>query len=734
MEKTDSRSVGEATRLSARPLILLLLPLALALSLFSPLFAVPDVALNLSVALYTATAILWIWHKRSQTAGRWATLIAHAALIGLAVVLFDRPQIAFLSCLVTGYASAMLNTRTSAAAAMGQTMMFAGLALARQMLWIDVAFAASLNGGVVLLLAAIVRPIYTLTYWAQQRYDQARTLLEEARDRQAELKGVVDALAHANRELSLAHDRLAVLRLVAEDARKIKASFVANVSHEFRAPLNIIVGMAEILLDAEEVYGHDLPTAVREDIEVLHRNCEHLTDLVNDVLDLSQIEVDRLALRREWVSMSAIVESAVRIVVPLAEKKGLTIEARAPDGLEPVYCDPRRIRQVVLNLVSNAARFTESGGIDIDTWVEGKEVFVSVRDTGPGISPVDSERIFEPFQQSATAGAVLGKGSGLGLAVSREFIRMHEGALWLHSTPGQGSTFTFRLPITPSPEPVAAATRWVSEDWPRRTSSSLLDSPRLADRAVLWDSSGQLLGALSRYADDLELVAAADAGSVERECQAHAARTVIVSSQEMAELVDHVDVLRARIRGVPLFGFLLSRGEHAEPSTRPLAYITKPVSGHDLRKTLAALAANPRRVLIVDDEPDARRVLTTRLKSSYEGIEIREAGSAREALDTAAVWRPDAILLDLVMPEMDGWAMLDQANSHPDLRAVPIVLISGRDRYQEPLGASLFVATAQDGISFGKLVDCYRAVSEILLPRSVEPRIAPRESSGGPPA
>lgn len=731
MAREDTQRVGESTRLSARPLLVLLVALALALSLLSPLFGQPDLPLNLAVGLYVATPLLWLWHRRSPASGRWAALLAHVALMVLAVAVFRRPQLVFLSCLISGYAVAMWDLRRGAAVALGQTLLLAGLIPWRLLTWGDVALAAALNAGVVVLLMAILRPIYTLTYWAQQRYDQARELLEEARDRQAELKTVVDALAHANRELSLAHDRLAVLRLAADEARRTKATFVANVSHEFRAPLNIIVGMAEILLDAKEVYGQDLPTAVKEDIEVLHRNCQHLSDLVNDVLDLSQIEAERLALRREWVDLRGILASAVQIVQPLAEKKGLRLEVRTPEDLPRIYCDPRRIRQVVLNLVSNAARFTESGGITVETRLDGREVFVSVQDTGPGIAPDDLERIFEPFQQSAAAGVALGKGSGLGLAISREFVRMHEGALWVQSTPGEGSTFTFRLPVAPPPEPLAPATRWVYEDWSRRTSSPLVEAPRLADRAVLLDSSGQLESALSRYADDLELVTIADVADAEDEFQARAARTVIVGSQALDELLSRLEALRARTRGAPLFGLLLSHGEQPALAERSLAYITKPVSSEDLRQALAQLAVAPRRILIVDDEPDARRVLATRLRGIYHPLEVREAGSAREALAQAADWQPDLILLDLVMPETDGWAVMAEIGARADLRAVPVVLISGRDRYQEPLSASLFLATTQDGIPFGKLVECYRAVSEVLLPRAGERGRGPRESSRG---
>ena len=222
---------------------------------------------------------------------------------------------------------------------------------------------------------------------------------EEVRSRRAEVEQALADLEHANRQLALANERMAVLRAIAEEAQKSKTEFVARVSHEFRTPLNMIIGLVDLLVETPEVYGEALPTAFFEDLKIVHRNCEHLSSMVSDVLDLSQVEAGRVALHQERVNLAELIDGAVAVVASLLERKGLALAVEVPPDLPVIYCDPTRIRQVVLNLVSNAVRFTERGGITIRAAQEGDAVQVSVADTGPGITPEDALRIFEPFCQ-----------------------------------------------------------------------------------------------------------------------------------------------------------------------------------------------------------------------------------------------------------------------------------------------------------------------------------------------
>ncbi len=186
----------------------------------------------------------------------------------------------------------------------------------------------------------------------------------------------------------------------------------------------------------------------------MRRNCEHLASMINDVLDLSQIEAGRLALHKEWVDWHEVIERALVIVRPLLAKKGIALHLSIPDDLPRIYCDRTRIRQVILNLLSNATRFTDEGSITVTVRAESQYVVISVCDTGPGISAEDASRIFEPFQQGSFQQRRDQGGSGLGLSISKQFVELHGGRMWLQSEPGRGSTFSFRIP-TSSPVDVS---------------------------------------------------------------------------------------------------------------------------------------------------------------------------------------------------------------------------------------------------------------------------------------
>ena len=311
----------------------------------------------------------------------------------------------------------------------------------------------------LLLMVGFVYAAYhridQLGSWLWQRYEYAQSNLSELRERKAELERTLEDLAHANRQLALANERVTALRAVAEEAQKAKATFVAKVSHELRTPLNMIIGLVTLMIEAPEIYAVTLSPEMRKDLGIVNRNCEHLSHMVNDVLNLTQMEAGRLVLRRERLDLRKVIEAAVQSTSPLLEKKGLFMRQEIPPDLPLIYCDPTRIQQVVLNLVSNAVRFTDLGGITLRIEEQNQDVIVSVTDTGPGIRPEDRERIFEPFCQG-TLGPWQGRGgSGLGLTISKQFIEQHGGRIWLDSEPGKGTTFYFSLPtVEPVPHVV----------------------------------------------------------------------------------------------------------------------------------------------------------------------------------------------------------------------------------------------------------------------------------------
>ena len=266
-------------------------------------------------------------------------------------------------------------------------------------------------------------------------------------DHRLEMSEMLDDLTEANLQLSRLHRLAHAMQEMAEDARRVKEEFVANVSHELRTPLNMIIGFTELVLKAPQTYGQPVPQALLADLNVVLRNSQHLSALIDDVLDLSQLEAKQMALAKEWVRLDEMLQTAAAAVRPLYALKQLALRMAVAEDLPLVYCDPIRIRQVILNLLSNAGRFTDQGGICVCARREGGAVIVSVSDTGPGIASADLPRIFQPFQQADSSIRKRHSGSGLGLSISKGFVELHDGKMWVESTLGVGTTFYFRLPV-----------------------------------------------------------------------------------------------------------------------------------------------------------------------------------------------------------------------------------------------------------------------------------------------
>jgi signal transduction histidine kinase len=229
-----------------------------------------------------------------------------------------------------------------------------------------------------------------------------------------------------------------------EVASKHKSQFLANMSHELRTPMNAVLGYTDLILD--NIFG-DVPEAIRDTLERVKANGHHLLGLINDVLDLSKIEAGQLTLSLGDYSMGEVVHAVVSALDSLAAEKRLALKATVLADLPPGRGDERRITQVLLNLAGNAIKFTDEGEVSIEARISDGAFVVSVSDTGPGISDADQQTIFEEFQQADSSSTRKKGGTGLGLSISRRIVELHGGRLWVKSTPGDGSTFSFTLPI-----------------------------------------------------------------------------------------------------------------------------------------------------------------------------------------------------------------------------------------------------------------------------------------------
>jgi signal transduction histidine kinase len=261
---------------------------------------------------------------------------------------------------------------------------------------------------------------------------------------------IVELMQTFAHQCVLAMHNASLFRQVEENSRQLaiasehKTQFFANMSHELRTPLNAVLGYAELLQDG--LYG-ELPDRAKQVLERIQSNGTHLLGLINDVLDLSKIEAGELSLSLETYSMRNVVENVVGATGSLAQAKALRVSAEIEDALPLGRGDERRLTQVLLNMVSNAIKFTDQGGITIRARKSGENFDVSVEDTGPGIAPEDQARIFEAFQQVDNTSTRQKGGTGLGLSISKRFVEMHGGRIEVSSTLGIGSTFRFILPI-----------------------------------------------------------------------------------------------------------------------------------------------------------------------------------------------------------------------------------------------------------------------------------------------
>jgi signal transduction histidine kinase len=229
-----------------------------------------------------------------------------------------------------------------------------------------------------------------------------------------------------------------------EMASQHKSQFLANMSHELRTPLNAILGYTELI--ADNIYG-EVPERMREVLERVDKSGRHLLGLINDILDLSKIEAGQLTLALTPYAMDGVAQTVATQVGALAAEKQLGFEVVLADDLPIGQGDERRLTQVLLNLVGNAIKFTDVGKVVVRVGTSDDAYVVSVTDTGPGIAEADREKIFEEFQQSDTTRAKAKGGTGLGLAISRRIVDMHGGRLWVESTLGEGSTFSFTVPV-----------------------------------------------------------------------------------------------------------------------------------------------------------------------------------------------------------------------------------------------------------------------------------------------
>lgn len=587
----------------------------------------------------------------------------------------------------------------------------------------SLALPLALIGGVAVLCWLALRPFEAALRWSWARYDAARAGLETVRDAQADLKQAVKDLAEANLQTARLNQLLGMARRAAEEAERVKAEFVANVSHELRTPLNMIIGFAELMMSAPKTYGR-ISTALRADLAVIHRNSQHLAALIDDVLDLSQIEAGRMALTRERGPLDEIIAAAAEAIRPLYQTKGLYLRVEADEGLI-VSCDRTRMREVLLNLLSNAGRFTEQGGVVVQARAADGEVVVSVTDTGPGIAADDQARLFQPFQQADGSIRRRFGGSGLGLSISKHFVELHGGRMWLESEPGRGTTISFTLPFEPGPASGGSYGRWLNPDWEyrQRTRKWLAPKPAVRPRLIVAERGARLQRIVRRYGGDVELVAVADLAAAAAELARGPAAALLVSDLDVGGALERIRAAELLPPGAPALICALPEEVEAARAIGADDYLVKPVSAEALLAALDRFEVRRGTILIVDDEADAIRLFWRMLSASGRPYRVLTATNGSQALALLESDRPDAILLDLTMPGMDGFQLLAQRGAAA-WRDAPIIIISARDPTGHPIVASALAFTVGGGLSVSRIVQALEVLGLGALPATHDENVS----------
>ena len=472
-----------------------------------------------------------------------------------------------------------------------------------------------------------------------------------------------------------AQAELQAAKEAAEYADRAKSDFLANMSHELRTPLNAIIGFAEILRD--EIIGPIRPEQ-RELVVDIHTSGRHLLNMINDILDLSKIEAGTMDLDFETFSVVDAMEEVNTIVNALASKKQIQL-AQEFDQDITVTADKTKFKQILYNLLANGVKFTnEDGRVTTKFEISDNSLLIQVIDTGVGISPEDQEMLFQAFTQVDTSKARAHEGTGLGLALTKRLVELHGGEIWVESTVGEGSTFSFTLPmqrhVTSSPAPMPANLPASADN---RTILVAEDNEQAAHLLGIYLMEA---GYRVEYATDGE-AAIAKAAEI---------KPFAITLDIMLPKKDGWQVLKAlkanpNLQSIPVIIVSITEERQLGFGLGAVDHLVKPIDKAALLASLRSLHLPERdgsvRILIIDDDPRAIRLLSTALES--EGYDVLKAYGGQEGIDLAVAEAPALIILDLAMPEVDGFQVVKRLAEDQEACDIPIVICTAMDLTNE---------------------------------------------------
>ena len=508
-----------------------------------------------------------------------------------------------------------------------------------------------------------------------------------------------------------AQAELQAAKEASEYANRAKSDFLANMSHELRTPLNAIIGFAEILRD--ELVGQ-IKTEQKELVTDIHTSGRHLLDMINDILDLSKIEAGTMDLDFETFSLMETMEEVNTVVNALASKKRIQLTRGFEQDIA-ITADKTKFKQILYNLLANGVKFTNEGGrVTTKLEISGNLLLIRVIDNGVGISPEDQEMLFQAFTQVDTSKARAHEGTGLGLALTKRLVELHGGEIWVESTVGEGSTFSFTLPLQQHVAPSAAPTP--SNLPPLPDGRTILVAEDNEQAAHLLGIYLMEAGYRVEYAKD----------GVEAIAKTAEIKPFAITLDIMLPKKDGWQVLKALkanpdLQSIPVIIVSITEERQLGFGLGAVDHLVKPIDRTALLASLRSLRLPKQngcvRILVIDDDPQAIRLLSTVLES--EGYDVLKAYGGQEGIDLAVTEAPGLIILDLAMPEIDGLQVVKRLAEDSRACDIPIVICTAMDLTDEEkdrLNGQIQSVIEKTGDVKQKLLDAIKRIERFRTP------------------
>jgi signal transduction histidine kinase/DNA-binding response OmpR family regulator len=491
-----------------------------------------------------------------------------------------------------------------------------------------------------------------------------------------------------------------------QEADRLKSEFLANMSHELRTPLNSIIGFSRVILKGIDGPITDLQ---QQDLEAIHHSGQHLLDMINNILDLSKIEAGKMELSVEEIKISDVIDSVISTARGLIKEQPIKLVENLPDVLPTVLADRTRIRQILLNLLQNAAKFTEEGSITVSVEItEDSESFkplmkISVADTGIGIAAEDQENLFERFSQVDSSLTRKVGGTGLGLSISKHLVEMQGGTIGLISELGEGSTFWFTIPVATHTPVAEVAEKVVSAEIEAvqvETPTPDLEDEPIIDKSFKSEQAMQDVKVIVSIDDDAKVI-----GLYQRYLSPHGYQVVpltdpTIAIENIKDIKPYAITLDIMMPNKDGWQVIQEIKSNSELNTIPIIicsiiedrekayqlgavdYLVKPILEDELVAAMKNLSLSKERtihdILVIDDDSDVLDLIKVTLRDEPT-YRVQYANGGFNGLEKMKERRPDALILDLVMPDLDGFSILETMQGDQDLRSIPVIILTAAD-------------------------------------------------------